>query len=746
VASYTLEILVSGRDAGAGGVLDRIRGGLEGVGQVAGGILAAGAFKRIADGIGGLISGGIEAAGTMQNLAISLETLTAKELAQGPKDLTEALAEAGPKAQELLGQLRDLALVSPFEFDQVASAFRFNLAMGASIEAAPELTQAMIDAGAALGLTNEEMGRMTYNLAQAVIGGDLTAANLRQLKMIGFDLAEVFSNELGMSIEEVEEALKSGQLSMEQVSKSFVDYADKNFGGAAARLSKTWGGLKSSFKDLREFIGADVFGPGLDVVSEALAGVFDELRAGLEGGLFAEIGQKLGEFARQVVGLIDVFREGGFQGLADALGVSPEVQELIGNIIAMFGEVASTIQGVVKSALEWLKSDGLEGLGDALEFVNENWEAFKGAILGASAALTAAGIAGALLGIVSAINPVTLAIAGIGAAVGLLVTAWTNDWGGIRTFAVETWEGTLKPALEELSQWLSVHVVGAIEAMSTIWAETLQPAFAALAEWLGTNIPIAVQTLADFWTGKLWPALQDVWGFIDSSLLPVFETLGELLLVLGEKTLMILAAAWNNKIKPALQDVWGFISTNLKPIFEKLTAASGELGEKLGWLKTYILDPVKEAFGKIDEVLGSIVALIQKFIDKLKGIEVPAWLQGQSPPPMADWFGYIGGAASDAADAIQRFSSLRLPGFVQDLATLTGFNGGMMGQVLQPAFAGAPMGGWGAPTYAPPPAGGQATGGVFYQQQTFNVQDRLAAAMLAGSLRAGQQARLNTRI
>ena len=107
-------------------------------------------------------------------------------------------------------------------------------------------------------LTNQDFERLGYNLGQIISTGQITARDLRDLRMVGLDLADVFRQTLGKSIEEVNELLKTGGLTMEDVSRAVSEYADKNFGGAAERLAKTFSGLKSSIKDLFFFAGSDI--------------------------------------------------------------------------------------------------------------------------------------------------------------------------------------------------------------------------------------------------------------------------------------------------------------------------------------------------------------------------------------------------------------------------------------------------------------------------------------------------------
>jgi len=555
--------------------------------------------------------------------------------------LGEAMKEAAPKAAELMRRLRDVSLISPFEYEQVANTFRFNMAMGATSDQAMDLTRALLDTGAALGLDNEMFNRLNYNLAQAVISGDFTAANLRQLRMVGLDLADVFQSELGLSIKEVNKQWKAGKLTAADLTKAFSDFASKNFGGAAEKMSKTLRGLKSSFKDLIFFAGADIALPGVEVITERLGDLFDRVRGFLEGGAFARLGQ-------QIADALSFLLSGDFEGLAEALGIGPEFQTLIENVLSMFAEVVSFLRDNLGAALTWVREDGLGLLGQAIAFVNEHWDTFKAAILGVGAALTAAGIAGALLTIVGAINPVTLAIGALGAAVGLLVQAWNTDWMGMRTTITEFWETTARPALTQLGAWLGENVPKAMAALATFWATTLQPALqtlgafltesvipviVSLAQWLGENLPLAMEAIANFVTGTLVPALKVIWSNIEEYGLPLVTALGNVMRAVLGKALEFLVALWNSKLKPFFKD-----------LFAKIKEANDKFGILQG-----VLNGIKQAFQAIGKAIKKVIDWLKELVKKINQVQIPSWLEGDSPPPMANWFSDIGRAMHGAS-------------------------------------------------------------------------------------------------
>lgn len=66
-------------------------------------------------------------------------------------------------------------------------------------------------------------------------------------------------------------------------------------------------------------------------------------------------------------------------------------------------------------------------------------------------------------------GPLGLAIAAIVAAITLFTLAWKNDWLGIRTTLTDVWENKLKPAFEQIKEWLEVFLPKAVNFVKGVW-------------------------------------------------------------------------------------------------------------------------------------------------------------------------------------------------------------------------------------------------------------------------------------
>lgn len=455
--------------------------------------------------------------GRINGLAGEVDALTGKEgqlatvqvtTREGVMSVADAMAQAGPKAQDLMRQLRDISLISPFEYEDVAETLRLNMAFGLTSDTAMGLTRAILDTAAAMGMDNAMLDRFTYNLAQAIGMGDLTAANLRQLKMVGFDLADVFESELGMSVEGVREALQSGAITAEQVSEAFMNYAANNFGGAAERLSRTVFGLKSSFNDLFTFAAADLLSPALEVISEELGGLFDLGREFLESGVFQRIGETIAEGVREAIATI---------------------REIIGAIQDWWASIQqSPIMDKLRPIFDWLA----EKVGPLLTV--------KNLILGGLAAIGVAfaALAGLIIAKFVAITVAAapwLAIIGAIIAIGYaLYTAWKNNLWGIQEKVAALWV-----ALQEFGQTLWTLI-------QEVWA-AIEPYFVQF-----------YNTIAAWWE-EIAPKVQEAWDIIWGAIATVIEAISGFIEENMDTIVGIFEGAWQ-VIYNVLQIAWTLIS------------------------------------------------------------------------------------------------------------------------------------------------------------------------------------------
>jgi len=625
----------------------------------------------------------------------------------------EAFYYAHDRAQQLLSSLRDISLASPYEYLNVADMFRSQMAFGLTADSALGLARATLDTASALGLTGAQLDRMSWNLNQALVAGDLTMINMRQLRMVGLDLGDVLMTQLGLTPEQALGKFKSGLLTTQDLVGAFSRYTEKNFGGAAQKMTYTWQGLTSNVKDLLFFAGADLLTPILKNVTGALLPLFDQARGFMEQGIFKKIGVQIGDFASQAIGWLSA-------KLPLAVGWLSNIWQtvLLPAIMALGDYWSGTLLPAIQSFAGWI--------GQLISIVAPyvtmvwNWIAehvsLNDVLIGLGLFLTAIVIP-AIGALISSIAPVVGTILGLIAVVSLLRNLWESDWGGIRTTLTAFWEDTAKPALAQLWQWLQVNIPVAIAWLANAWTTVLWPAIQNVAawitgtlipillkiwdwlkvnipiaidwlekawttvlwpaiqnvaawitgtlipillkvcDWLQVNIPIAIQVVSDFWNNTLLPAITAVWAFLNDYLFPLWVAYGDFLSAVFSVALTALAGIWQNVLQPALQAVWLFISANILPIFQALVdKVDGPIKTALKWLSDFLKNVLAKAFDAVKDAIRWVTDKFNALTTKINNFKLPDWMTPGSPTPLE--LGLLG-----IADAFSSIARVNVPAF-----------------------------------------------------------------------------------
>lgn len=649
MTDYVIRIIVNGEDR-ASAPLRNAGGALGNMAQIAGGILGAGLFTKIAGGIQGMFMSSIGATEQMQNMAVGMEGLIARELAQADaakmaaegmqltgemaKTIDDYLPQAGENAKKLMDELERLSVVSPYQVETIQSTFRTAMAFGYTTEEAKKYTEALLNVAAGTGANNEMLGRMSYNFAQIRMQGRVTAVDIRQLAMAGFDLNGVLrsvGDQFGVTIKDhndFNDAIASGKITWEQFTQGFAKYAEDNFGGAAERMARTLTGLKSTFKDVFTLTMPKVLGPAVEKFTGFAGRFLDSLLKIRESGLLEEAGVKIGElmdkglqkaepFLQAFDTFFTVLANGQSPMMAfelalgkilgvDTVGEALQLKAVLDGITNTFAFMYNIVKMFVTGDFEggfWRKLGiqeddplimGVFMLRDLFLAIG-NWVmehiapfvSFKDVFisLGIILAATVLPVLGSLIASLVAVAAPILLLIGL---VALARNAWQGNWFGIRDVLTKVWQETLQPALQDLMEWLSV------------------------------NLPIGLQKLSDFWSNVLQPALKKVWEFLTVTLMPIWKALGDLLksfyelwLVNLKNQFTALVAVWNTVLKPALDK-----------LFEWLGTAVDWFGKVTGGVNG-IAGAIRDVAGWFDTLKG-----------KISNLKLPDWLTPGSPTPL----------------------------------------------------------------------------------------------------------------
>lgn len=288
--------------------VSRAVGGMGDIARTALGFFGGQVMMDAVRGLGNMAREAIGATAQFQMLQAGLTSLMAREMVAGGqfKNVSAALDTASGSAKGMLEELAKIAMVSPYQMETVAGTYRLAMAFGYSAEEAKGFTSAILNVAAGTGATNEMLDRMAYNFAQIRLQGKVTAVDIRQLALAGFDLNGVLKyvgKQLGINIENHEDfnrALDSGKITWKQFNELFEKYASENFGGASERMSRTLEGLKSTFKDVFALTMPKLLGPAADVFAKFAGGILNDFMKIRDSGILEDIGGRIGVLAGHI--------------------------------------------------------------------------------------------------------------------------------------------------------------------------------------------------------------------------------------------------------------------------------------------------------------------------------------------------------------------------------------------------------------------------------------------------------------
>lgn len=663
-AEDNLEILIVARDQ-ASKTIKGIGNSLKGAFKV-GAVAAVGGLGLLTAGLGLFITQGMEG----QRVQAALNAV-----------LASTKGVAGLTADELNAMSDSLSRVTPFAQDTITEAQTLLLTFTKIGEDVfPRATETVLN--------------------MATVFGSTESASIQLGKALNDPVAGIGAlSEVGVSFTEeqkklVEQLVATGDIAGAQA--IILNELETEFGGAARAAGNTFGGkltiLKNKLMDVVEALGMAM----LPALTDMVDFILDDILPGIE-----KFGAKLQPafwYAGVIVkNFVSILMGGG--GLGEALRwvftVWDGGESVIHSFLTRIGvadrkamKIATTLQDIVVPALDFFR--------DTLApFISEHLPAIKNALIAVGAVLAGAAIAGGILSIVAAIGAFASGIGPIILLIGLLAAAWTEDWGGIRTWTTETlwpalepilsdikdfietnipaaidtlktaWEDVLMPAITTLvtywndflkpmlldglgwyfteyvpavieilkKAWEDV-LIPAIDGLVTFWNDTLKPAFEDISTWLSTTIPLAITLAKLAWDLVFKPALNRIVSFWNDDLKPAFDEIKTFLEITIPAAMIYAKNAWTG-LKNKMTDIHNFWETTLKPTFDKIVEMVDTTLKDAVDIGKGVIDDLKTAFdqliGPIDSVWSAIDDVVSK-LDDLKG-GVPDWLIPGSPTP-----------------------------------------------------------------------------------------------------------------
>lgn len=524
----------------------------------------------------------------------------------GQLSMGEALAQAGPKAKELLHWIEMVGIKSPFSSEGVAQAFRTAMAYGFTADEAKRLTQANIDFAAGSGASAGVMNQIALALGQMKARGKVAGQEILQLVNAGVPVREILAKAFGVTTEQLTEMQEKGLIPADKAIQAIVQSLESDFGGAAERQATSLAGLSESLKELKTIGLRELFTGVFQAAQPYVAAVVDllssesfrtslqqvgrllgeKVAAGLEwlGRAWAEIRGPMTTGLSMLRTLWRLLASGNMAGFMNMAGVA------LGSLRDLLAEAGENLMNWVEANLPaWLEALSRMGMGLAQWVVN--------ALPGLLEALGQMGLA-LMQWVIDAIPGLLEAAGELGAA----LVGWVTNllpsllqafstWGR----AVVSWLLEAQPSVFKAIGDFLQKLIGAVMAALPDWAAALLKFGLEAVQWIVAQLPALANNLGQFFNRMVnWVAEN----------LPTW--------VAELQKLALAAIDWVVEALPGLAENLGLMAgTLLRWIVQTAIDVVPELvklaGKFLAWVATDVLP-------RLPSVLGEILVAILKFL------------------------------------------------------------------------------------------------------------------------------------
>lgn len=265
------------------------------------------------------VVGGAMTALTVSVIKTGVEYNTLQQTSRAA--LTTLLGGA-QQANAQMDKLDAFARTSPFAKTTFITAQQQMLAFGIESKKVIPYLDAIQEAVAAAGGSNQQLGEIAFIMAQISSAGKITAQDLMQFGQRGVNAAELIGSQMGKTGAEIRAQITAGTLGADQALDALAAGMKEKFDGASANVKLTFAGALDRVKAAWRDLSADLTKP---LVGQS------------GGGLFVDLLNRLADVLRM------------FQAL-------PEPVKLAGGALFALVGIVTTVSGaVIIGRLKWLE-------------------------------------------------------------------------------------------------------------------------------------------------------------------------------------------------------------------------------------------------------------------------------------------------------------------------------------------------------------------------------------------------------
>lgn len=616
-----------------------------------------GKLGGIAVGLAGINS----VAGTLQagfEKVTSIEDTTAS---------LEVLMGSAEDAQNVMQQLEESNQNTPYSFDAWAGAGKNLIAFGVEADKTAGIVTALGEAASASGKGEEALNSMSDAFGKAAASGKISMDTINSLSQGGVQGLTILANEFGVTTEEMQKMISSGQVSAEEgidaLTKGIREGSEgiagdvASMSGVMGEMAETTSGRLTNMKS---------------AFNNAAKSVLEELNP-----LIGAAAEKMTDWTYAG---IDLFKTYMVPAIHDGVDAAKGVMETIKPALESTRNVLKSVVEWLKSSAEWIlkNKDWISSLAVSVGvlvgsyklwmqyqkimaaggFIKWIMSGVKATKLWTAVTKGAAAAQKALNAVMKA-NPIGLVITAVTALVAGLTWFFTKTetgkelWSQFMDVLKSGWDA-VKEKMSGFFDWAKglwdsvVEKFGeAREAMSPI-IETVQEIAQVIVEKVVGAFTWWAETVFSVFTA-VWGKIFEFLGYIKDNFWPViqsvFTMVGELLSSVWDG----LSGAWENIIQPVFNGIWELAQATIGFIAEYVLTPLQEawqlLSDAIQWAWENVLQPVFQALADFaTNILWPALQQVFQWIgDAWQGLSdtftaVWGWIRDNVLQPMVDFF------------------------------------------------------------------------------------------------------------
>jgi len=167
-------------------------------------------------------------------------------------------------ANEQMDKLDDFARTSPFAKEVFIKAQQQMLAFGIESKKVVPYLDAIQNAVAAAGGSNEDLAAITAAMSKIQSSAKITAEDLNVFGNSGVNAAEIIGSQMGMTGAQIREEITAGSLDATEALDALAEGMATKFAGASANVKETFAGATDNMKAAWRDFSADLMKPLVD--------------------------------------------------------------------------------------------------------------------------------------------------------------------------------------------------------------------------------------------------------------------------------------------------------------------------------------------------------------------------------------------------------------------------------------------------------------------------------------------------